>query len=313
MPFTVITMSNVPRSLRGDITKWMQEIHTGVYIGNINVRLREKLWDRVISNLGNGRATIAYTARNELGYQFDTFNTEQINMNYDGLPIVMFPNKSETEDILETGFSNASKFQNSKKYTKSRVNIDNKIETSKTYIILDIETDGLIHNENNIIEIAALKIEIILIDNTIVNRRFNEKHGVFHSLVSISDTLPKDIIKLTGITDEELKDKGESISDVLLKLKNFVGSYPILGYNIFFDMRFINQKLKEIGEAELDNFSFDILRLVKKENAFLVNYKLDTVLEYYNIKIENRHRAKSDVFATDMLINKVIKNWDFLN
>lgn len=32
MPFTVITLKKVPQALRGDLTKWMQEITTGVYI-----------------------------------------------------------------------------------------------------------------------------------------------------------------------------------------------------------------------------------------------------------------------------------------
>ena len=34
MPFTVITLQTVPLSLKGDLTKWMQEIATGVYVGN---------------------------------------------------------------------------------------------------------------------------------------------------------------------------------------------------------------------------------------------------------------------------------------
>lgn len=36
MPMTVITLSKVSNSLKGDLSKWMQEIATGVYIGNFN-------------------------------------------------------------------------------------------------------------------------------------------------------------------------------------------------------------------------------------------------------------------------------------
>lgn len=32
MPLTVITLKKSPPSLRGDLTKWMQEISTGVYV-----------------------------------------------------------------------------------------------------------------------------------------------------------------------------------------------------------------------------------------------------------------------------------------
>lgn len=60
MPFTVITLTNVPPSLKGDLTKWMQEIATGVYIGQMNTRIRDELWKRVIENVGNGEATLSY-------------------------------------------------------------------------------------------------------------------------------------------------------------------------------------------------------------------------------------------------------------
>ncbi|MDK6689903.1 type I-E CRISPR-associated endoribonuclease Cas2e, partial [Aerococcus urinae] len=54
MPLTVITMKNCPPSLRGDLSKWMQEIATGVYVGNFNSRVREALWERVSQNVGVG-------------------------------------------------------------------------------------------------------------------------------------------------------------------------------------------------------------------------------------------------------------------
>ena len=60
MPFTVVTLKSVPPSLRGDLTKWMQEIAIGVYIGNFNSRIREKLWNRIQANVGEGEATISY-------------------------------------------------------------------------------------------------------------------------------------------------------------------------------------------------------------------------------------------------------------
>ena len=39
----VITLSKTPNSLRGDLTKWCQEIQTGVYVGNLNAKVRELL------------------------------------------------------------------------------------------------------------------------------------------------------------------------------------------------------------------------------------------------------------------------------
>lgn len=43
----VITLSKTPASLRGDLTKWCQEIQTGIYVGNVNAKVRDLLWERV--------------------------------------------------------------------------------------------------------------------------------------------------------------------------------------------------------------------------------------------------------------------------
>src|SRR5690625_4419711 len=111
MAMTVITMSNAPMSLRGDLTKWMQEIATGVYIGNLNPRVREELWERVTQSVGKGQATLSYATRNELGYQFMTHRTKQINVSFDGIPLVMIPKEADRiTDGLKRGFSNQAKF-----------------------------------------------------------------------------------------------------------------------------------------------------------------------------------------------------------
>ena len=47
----------MPPSLRGDLTKWCQEIQTGVYVGNVSARVRERLWQRINDNIGRGEAT----------------------------------------------------------------------------------------------------------------------------------------------------------------------------------------------------------------------------------------------------------------
>ena len=88
MPLTVITLKNSTPSLRGDLSKWMQEIATGVYIGNFSSRIREYLWSRVIESVGNGEATLSYASRNEIGYKFETYNTKRETIDCEGIPLV---------------------------------------------------------------------------------------------------------------------------------------------------------------------------------------------------------------------------------
>ena len=42
----VIILNNCPPALR-DLTKWLQEVNTGVYVGQVSARVRDELWARV--------------------------------------------------------------------------------------------------------------------------------------------------------------------------------------------------------------------------------------------------------------------------
>ena len=94
---------------------------------------------------------------------------------------------------------------------------------------IDIETTGLDKNAE-IIEIGAVKIK----NNRIVGR--------FQTFVAASAPIPKQITTITNITDNDLIGAPD-IRIALIKLKNFIGTMPLIGYNIRFDM--------EIGRAHV--------------------------------------------------------------
>lgn len=288
MAMTVITISNVPISLRGDLTKWMQEIATGVYIGDINPRVREELWKRVTQNAGKGYATISYPARNELGYQFQTYQTKQTNVSFDGVPLVMIPKEEYIGTMLKPGFSKQAKFMKirkcSQKKTKNIPNIP--------HVIIDIETNGLDPLRDDIIEIAAIKVE-------------PNNYEEFCFLISIAGVLQDEIVELTGITNELLTKKGEDIKKVLDDLLDFIGDLPIVGYNIFFDIDFINSNLRSINKDVVKNRKIDLMALVKREKMFLKSYKLKDVLKEYEINEVAPHRALEDARLTSILSTKV--------
>lgn len=292
MPFTVITLKSVPPSLRGDLTKWMQEIASGVFVGNFNTKVREQLWNRVQDSIGSGEATLSYAYRNEIGYQFDTINAQREVVDYDGIPLIRLPITSEVNKTQETyGYSDAAKFRKVRKFsTSSKI-----VRTSaKPYIVLDIETDGLDESKNQIIEIGAIKVS---------GKELEE----FHYLVQSDNRLQKDIIRLTGITDDMLQQEGVTIDLALEELLDFVGNLDIIGYGVKFDLTFINTKLTELGHPILTNSVHDLMRYVKSEKIFLENYKLQTVLESYGIDEQVPHRALLDARLILDLSTKVNK------
>lgn len=288
MPLTVITLKKVPQSLRGDLTKWMQEIATGVYIGNFNTKVREELWNRVLDSVDEGEATISYSYRNEIGYKFDTINTNRIVINLDGIPLVRIENRqkiNEEKNVLKSGFSNASKFRKMKKFLKNE-------KSNANYVVIDIETDGLDKGSCSIIELGAVKFE---------NSKFKE----FNILIKSSKKLPKEITTLTGITEELLRNEGVLVEKGLSEFLKFVGKSIIVGYNIDFDISFINEELKKLGKDKLNNKRYDLMKYVKNENLFLDNYKLQTVLKEYGIDEKIPHRATLDAKIIYKLSTKV--------
>ena len=317
MPFTVITLSKVPASLRGDLSKWMQEIDTGVYIGNFNSRVREYLWKRVIKNIGQGQASLSYQAQNELGYEFETFNTQRIKVDYDGLQLVMFPADEEVSGELRSGFSKASSFHKARKFSpRTFVQPEKPVGESDgancmegnilahtcqdfPYIVLDLETDGLDPIHNRIIEIGAVKLG-------------PHAPEIFQRFILHDAPLPPSIVSLTNITDELLKNNGVTLQEAMEEFLSFIGKLPIVGYGVDFDFNFINAYMNREGLPALSNQRIDIMQLVKREKMFLPNYKLETVLKAYGIESAVQHRALEDAKMTSALASKVNKFYDYL-
>lgn len=289
MPMTVITLSKVKASLRGDLTKWMQEMAVGVYVGNFNSRIREKLWERIKDSIEDGEATMCYYSHTELGYNFETINTKRKVVDFDGISLVLIPEEKEDKDILilPRGFSNASKFRKARQFTTKR-----KDKEIYQYVVLDIETDGLDENQNSIIEIGAVKVR-------------DEALDYFHSMLEYEGKLPKKIVELTGIDESMLQAEGKNLKDVLETFLEFVADSVIVGYNIDFDLRFLNQKLEDVGLKELKNSSIDLCSLVKKESRRQANYKLETTLHHFGIEVKTLHRALEDAKATYELSKKL--------
>lgn len=293
MPLTVITLKKVPQSLKGDLTKWMQEIATGVYVGNFNSKIRSELWNRVKDSVKNGEATMCFSHNNEIGYNFDTINSQREVIEFDGIPLIMIPLENKKEILQNVSrYSNSSKFLKIKKSRKVR-----KFESLDSYVVVDIETDGLDIDKCSIIELGAVK-------------KVNGELIEFSCLLNYSGILPEEISHLTGINTHVLKSEGIELNLALDKFVEFVGNNYIVGYGVDFDVSFINSKLSKLGKKQLKNKRYDLLKYVKKEKMFLDNYKLQTVLNSYDIYEKQPHRALGDaklIYILSTKVNKFLK------
>ncbi len=56
----VMVLEKVPRSFRGELTRWLLEINTGVFVGRVSATVRDLLWAKVVQMTGGGRCAMAY-------------------------------------------------------------------------------------------------------------------------------------------------------------------------------------------------------------------------------------------------------------
>ena len=337
----VITLTSCPPKLRGDLSKWLCEINTGVYVGNLSARVRDKLWMRVCENLDNGKATMVYSSNNEQHLEFRVHNGEWAAVDFDGITLMKRPlstsiekerkvtyhskagnwyrgiamRKTNTvaekmqskpddriEDALEVPkqlneFTSETKLVEHEilpNVARKQTKITDKSKTVCEYIIMDIETTGLRTAEDEIIELAAIKIvNGIEVDS-------------FSSLISVQKVVPEIITKLTGITPEMLNCQGKELKSALKEFLDFIGKNKIISHNLSFDMLFLQKACKKCGYPTIMNPSEDTVKIARKKLDDVPDCKLATLASYFGLE-KQKHRALDDCRLLFQIYEKILK------
>lgn len=112
----VIVLSLCSATLRGHLTRWVLEISPGVFVGNVNTRVRELLWNQIIENIGSGRALLVFKTSTEQGFDFKVHGHEWKPTDFDGIALMMRPNTNAKQlgNERKAGWSNASRYRRTK-------------------------------------------------------------------------------------------------------------------------------------------------------------------------------------------------------
>jgi len=171
------------------------------------------------------------------------------------------------------------------------------------FVAIDTETTGLNPDWNEIIEIAAVRF------------RGGEEVARFDSFVKPKGKVPKFIEHLTHISPTDLKN-APPVKEVLKDFNAFIGNSILVGHNVAFDMGFINAALIKSGDFELSNSRWDTAELARIYLPFTNDHKLSTLTEYFDINLENAHRADADACATGKVLlaltSHIIKHQTFI-
>lgn len=153
-----------------------------------------------------------------------------------------------------------------------------------TYCVLDLETTGLSFRTEKITEIGIMKI------------KNKEVIDTFSCFVNPEKPIPPEVVKVTNITDEMVKE-AQTIDVILPNVLEFVGDSVLVAHNADFDIGFLKYNAQELG-LKLENTYIDTLRLAKSLFPDYKKYKLGKIAENLGIKVEVAHRALDDVDTT---------------
>jgi len=85
----VLILECVPTGLRGELTRWLLEPKTGVFVGRVSAMVREKLWAKACAEADAGGCTMIHTTNSEQGYRIQSSGkTSRTVEDFDGLQLV---------------------------------------------------------------------------------------------------------------------------------------------------------------------------------------------------------------------------------
>ena len=161
--------------------------------------------------------------------------------------------------------------------------------------LFDTETTGLGYSRDEIIEFAAVVVELQDGIPTIIKE--------YDELIALTpgNFIPDNIVKLTGITNEAVKERGIPKAQLCRDIAEmFTEKTLLLAYNAHFDLSFLFYLLLRNGDPTIlkGKDKLDLLTVYKDRHSY--PHKLCNAIDTYRLsdKFVNSHRAVDDVIAT---------------
>lgn len=159
----------------------------------------------------------------------------------------------------------------------------------EVHVSLDLETTGLDAQRDAIIEVGAVKF------------RGEEVIDTFQTFVNPGRPIPEFIQRLTGIAPRQVQ-RAPFFTAVFDDLKAFLGSYPIVGHNISFDLGF----LKSHG-LTLSNQAYDTWDLASAFLPRTMDYSLARLVSSLGGEHSGPHRALADARAAQRVFLALLR------
>lgn len=151
-------------------------------------------------------------------------------------------------------------------------------------IVLDTETTGLDYTRERVIEFAAVRLE---------NGKIKDE---FQTLINPQQHIRKSSMAIHGISEDMVKD-APTEEEVLPKILEFIGDYPIVAHNAIFDYSFLNEACYRVFKKPLENPRIDTQQMFKEVFPDLEAHGLDALTKKFNVEFTKHHRAMADTMG----------------
>jgi CRISPR-associated protein Cas2 len=85
-------LERVPPALRGELTRWLIEPHTGVFVGHVSAMVREKLWWKCVQSQEAGGVIQVWTTNTEQRFAMrKAGDTDRRIVDFDGIQLMRIP------------------------------------------------------------------------------------------------------------------------------------------------------------------------------------------------------------------------------
>lgn len=156
--------------------------------------------------------------------------------------------------------------------------------TRQPFIVADLETTGLNVETDEVLEFAAVQVT----PNGGIT-------GEFSTLARVSQRVPAEITRHTGITQDAIDREGRPPADAMKAFAAFVGTHPVFFHNAPFDQGFIKKAASQ-AKVKFVNPVHDTLPLARQAWPSLATYKLATLALHVGASLP-AHRALEDAKA----------------
>ncbi|MBQ4029733.1 MAG: ATP-binding domain-containing protein, partial [Prevotella sp.] len=170
--------------------------------------------------------------------------------------------------------------------------------SSDEIVVFDTETTGLNVYEDDIIQIAAVKMrQGKIVDGSQFNMYISTRREIPEKIGDIDNPVLK----------EMARNRLYSPVEALQRFIDYVGNRVLVGHNANFDYHILENNLSRyLPQIKLREYCpkyFDSLKLIRLVEPDLKEYKLKYLLSVLELPGENSHLADADVNATCGLLN----------